>query len=146
MRVITALACLITLLAMPCASASEDLFGDMSSAMDGYNEQIDKLPSFLKHIGDERINCEIQLEGGGSMTVGVIIDNLQIDLQKGALDHPSVTVQVDEQTVREIINSGSPLTTIAAALEDGRITYRVHGRWWKKFKYSILERLLIERY
>jgi len=146
MRVITALACLLTLLVMPCASASGDLFEDISTAVDDYNQQIDNLPSFLKAIENERINCEIQREDGGSMVIGVVFDGSRASIQRGGLNDPSVTASLDEETVREILDSASPLKAVAAALEDGGITYNIHGGLWKKFRYNMLERLLISRY
>lgn len=138
---------LFLLLVLPVASASEELslFEEVSAAANEYNSVVDKLPFFLNYIGNDRVNCKIALDGGGSMTIGFAFHGARIEsIQEGAFDHPSAVVHVDEETVREVLDSNSLLRACVGVLADGRVDLKAYG-WRNKVKYRVLERMVLSR-
>lgn len=47
--------------------------------------------------------------------------------QDGAFDHPSAVVRVDEETVRDMLDSESLLRAFVEALADGRVDWKAYG-------------------
>ncbi|MHC1565621.1 MAG: hypothetical protein ACXQS6_04805 [Candidatus Syntropharchaeales archaeon] len=146
--VVLALGILLVTSLLPLVSGSEEsnktFFEEVDEWKDAYNGYIGNLPKFLQHLdGRERINCEISMSNGGTTTIGVIFSGPRIThLQEGALDKPSATVWMSEDTMREIVKSGSPVEAVAEALKNGDITYQAHG-WLKKIKYELLKQMIV---
>ena len=134
----------VTSISPVAASSDTTFFEEVNEWKDEYNNYIDNLPGFLRHLrGEERINCEITLKDDSTMIIGVILSGPRIvQLQEGALDKPSAEVRMSEDTMRNILKSGSPIEAVAEALKKGDITYQPYG-WTNRIKYRILERLII---
>ena len=106
-----------------------DLFEDLKQQADIYNQNVDEI-SFIKSlIGEERINCEISLNDGTMLTIGIKTDEdaKVISLEKGEISDPTVNAYTTENTVRNIVNSGDPASAFQDALNTGKIKFEGVG-------------------
>ena len=101
------------------------LFERLSDYVDVYNENLEKMPGFVRMLGgNERIALEIALDNGSVLTIGVVTSEGRItEFSKGELEDPTLRVWTDEATVNSIITSDDPAGSAFYALKRGHIRY-----------------------
>ncbi len=101
------------------------LFERLSDYVDVYNENLEKMPGFVRMLGgNERIALEIALENGSVLNIGVVTSEGRItEFSKGELEDPTLRVWTDEATVNSIITSDDPAGSAFYALKRGHIRY-----------------------
>ena len=106
-----------------------DLFEDLKQQVDIYNQNVDEIPFVKSLIGEERINCEISLDDGNMLTIGIKTDEdaKVISLEKGEISDPTVRAYTNESTVRTIMNSSDPVSAFQDALNTGKIKFEGAG-------------------
>ncbi len=106
------------------ATPESDLFTQMKSNIDIYNENISSVPSFVKNLVDDKeILFIITLDDGSEMNIhgstdenGVFVLFEEVDDTSGLED--ALLVRTDESTAREIMNSSDPAYTLRLALKE----------------------------
>ena len=100
-----------------------DLFEDLKQQVEIYNQNVGEIPFIKSLIGKERINCEISLDDGNMLTIGIKTDKdaKVISLEKGEISDPTINAYTTENTVRNIMNSGDPVSAFQAAINSGKI-------------------------
>lgn len=116
---------------MGIAVGTEDsgLFEDLKQQVDIYNQNVGGIPFIKSLIGKERINCEISLNDGNMLTIGIETDKdaKVISLEKGEISDPMVNAYTTENTVRNIMNSSDPVSAFQDALNTGAIKFEGVG-------------------
>ncbi len=106
-----------------------DLFEDLEEQVDIYNQNVVGIPFITRLLGEERINCEISLDNGTMLTIGIKTDENAkvISLEKGEISDPTVNAYTTEKSVRNIMNSGDPVSAFQDALNSGEIKFEGVG-------------------
>jgi len=106
-----------------------DLFEDLKQQVDIYNQNVDEIPFIKSLIGKERINCKISLDDETMLTIGIKTDKdaKVISLEKGELSDPTIRAYTNESTVRNIMNSGDPVSAFQDALNTEGIKFEGVG-------------------
>jgi len=106
-----------------------DLFGDMKQQVGRYNQNVDGIPFVKTFIGEERIRCEISLNNGTELIIGITTDeDAKItSFEKGEISGPTINASTNENTVRTIMNSDDPVSAFQDALDSGAITFEGVG-------------------
>ncbi len=106
-----------------------DLFEDLKQQVGIYNQNVDQIPFVKSLIGEERINCDISLSDGNMLTIGIKTDKEAkvISIEKGEIQDPTVDAYTTENTVRNIMNSGDPVSAFQDALNTGKIKFEGVG-------------------
>ena len=106
-----------------------DLFEDLKQQVDLYNQNVDGIPFVKSFIGEERIRCEISLNDGTELIIGITTDeDAKItSFEKGEISDPTINASTNENTVRTIMNSDDPVSAFQDALDSGAITFEGVG-------------------
>lgn len=106
-----------------------DLFEDMKQQVDRYNQNVDGILFVKTFIGEERIRCEISLNNGTELIIGITTDeDAKItSFEKGEISDPTINASTNENTVRTIMNSDDPVSAFQDALDSGAITFEGVG-------------------
>ncbi|MCK4397789.1 MAG: hypothetical protein KAV25_02225 [Methanophagales archaeon] len=110
-------------------NGGSDLFEDAKSLVDIYNQNIENIPVITSFIGEERIRCEISLNDGTELIIGITTDeDAKItSFEKGEISDPTINASTNENTVRTIMNSDDPVSAFQDALDSGAITFEGVG-------------------
>ncbi len=110
-------------------NGGSDLFEDAKSLVDIYNQNIENVPVITSFIGEERIRCEISLNDGTELIIGITTDeDAKItSFEKGDISDPTINASTNENTVRTIMNSDDPVSAFQDALDSGAITFEGVG-------------------
>jgi len=106
-----------------------DLFEDLKQQVDIYNQNVDGIPFVKSFIGEERIRCEISLNDGTELIIGITTneDAKITSFEKGEISDPTINASTNENTVRTIMNSDDPVSAFQDALDSGAITFEGAG-------------------
>jgi len=128
------------------SSAENDLFSELSAQAELYNENFDKVPSLVKRlVASEEIAGKIELENGKMLYVtalmrgGKVGDFYKYDTPNDPNSQfgPTITVESDEETVREILESEDPLREAVEQMNEGSLDVTVEGFFRKTVLWSI---------
>jgi hypothetical protein len=113
----------------PVVGVGED-FGkleDLQRHVEIYNQHVDEIPFVKSFIGEERINCNIALNNGSVLVLGITTARgaKVRDLKLGAISNPTMNAYTTENTVRSIMGSEDPVSSFQDAFNSGAI--RVEG-------------------
>jgi len=110
-------------------NGGSDLFEDAKSPVDIYNQNIENIPVITSFIGEERIRCEISLNDGTELIIGITTDeDAKItSFEKCEISDPTINASTNENTVRTIMNSDDPVSAFQDALDSGAITFEGVG-------------------
>ena len=110
-------------------NGGSDLFEDAESLVGIYNQNIENIPVITSFIGEERIRCEISLNDGTELIIGITTDeDAKItSFEKGEISDPTINASTNENTVRTIMNSDDPVSAFQDALDSGAITFEGVG-------------------
>jgi hypothetical protein len=111
-------------------SGGSDLFEDMEQQVDIYNQNVDGIPFVKTFIGEERIRCEISLNNGTELIIGITTDeDAKItSFENGEISDPTINASTNENTVRTILNSSDdPVSAFQDALDSGAILFEGVG-------------------
>ena len=121
-------------------NGGSDLFEDAKSLVDIYNQNIENIPVITSFIGEERIRCEISLNDGTELIIGITTDeDAKItSFEKGEISDPTINASTNENTVRTIMNSDDPVSAFQDALNSGAIAFEGVGLG-DKIKVGVLK-------
>jgi hypothetical protein len=130
------------------SSAENDLFTELSAQMQLYNDNIDNVPVLVKRlVGSEEIAGKIELNNGSMLYVTLRMTGGKVDEfysyptsnDPNSKFGPSITVESDENTIRDILNSEDPLRTAVEKTNEGSLTVEIDGYFRKLVFWSITE-------
>jgi hypothetical protein len=125
----------LILVMMPVALAAE--MPPLGQFKDNYNDNIDKVPGFVKRIlGSERINALVLLENGDQLNISLVTKKAAIEsLDYGMLENPTLIIRTTEKTIMDIIAADNPGKRFKEALNNKEITYEAQT-FFKKIKWG----------
>lgn len=118
------------------ATSENDLFTELSKNIELYNENFEKVPTVLQRlVGSEEIAGKIKLENGEMLYVTLLMRSGKVgDFYKydtstdpNSAFGPSITVETDEKTIREIINSEDPLKKTVESMNEESLNVETEG-------------------
>ncbi|WP_240664385.1 hypothetical protein [Methanosarcina sp. MSH10X1] len=118
------------------STIENDLFAELSTKAELYNQGFEKVPAALKKlVASEEIAGIIELENGEMLYVtllmrgGAIGDFYTYDTptDPNSKFGPSITVETDEKTVRKILESKEPLKEAVKNMNDGSLQVETEG-------------------
>ncbi len=128
------------------SSNENDLFTELSSQMKLYNENFDKVPSLVQRlVGSEEIAGRIELNNGEMLYVtllmrgGKVGDFYRYDTPNDPNSKfgPTITVESDEKTIREILDSDDRLRKAVEEMNEGSLNVEIDGFFRKTVLWSI---------
>jgi hypothetical protein len=128
------------------SSAENDLFSELSSQMKLYNENFDNVPSLVQRlVGSEEIAGRIKLNNGEMLYVTLLMNGGKVgDFYRYDTPNdpdskfgPTITVESDEDTIREILNSDERLRKAVEKMNDGSLKVEIEGFFRKTVLWSI---------
>lgn len=123
-----------------------DLFSELAINAELYNEYSDEVPGLLKRfVGSEEIAVKIELENGEMlyatlvMRSGMVGDFYSYDTSKdpNLKLGPSMTVETDEETVRDILDSDDPYEEAVDSMNDESLSVECKGLFKKSVLWTI---------
>jgi hypothetical protein len=131
----------------PINSSSEnDLFSELSAQMKLYNENFDNVPSLVKRLAaSEEVAGRIELENGEMLYVTLLMRGGQVGEfyrydttnDPNSKLGPSITIESDEKTIREIIDSDNTLRKAVEKMNEGSLNVEVKGFFRNTVFWSI---------
>lgn len=127
-------------------NTGDDLFKELSTKAEPYNQNFDKVPSIVKKlVGSEDILVKIKLENGGTLSVAVTTNNGKIETfskyDSKSNFEPSIIVKTDEKIVRKVIDSKNPFMEVFKFMKNGSV--KVDGEsCFQKIVLHTLENML----
>lgn len=128
-------------------SASEDdLFTELSTQVELYNENFNNVPSLVKRlVASEEIAGRIELNNGEMLYVTLLMRGGKVGEfyrydtpdDPNSRFGPSITVESDENTIREILDSDDTLRTAVEKMNEGTLKVDVKGFFRKTVLWSI---------
>ena len=112
------------------SSIENDLLAELSAKAELYNENFDKVPSVLKRfVASEEIAGKIKLENGEMLYVTLLMRGGQIGEfytydtpdDPNSKMGPTITIETDEKTVRQILDSDKPRAATSVATKIGQL-------------------------
>lgn len=128
------------------SSNENDLFTELSSQMKLYNENFDKVPSLVQRlVGSEEIAGKIELNNGEMLYVTLLMNSGKVgDFYRYDTPNdpnskfgPTITVESDEKTIREILDSDDRLRKAVEKINDGSLNVEIEGFFRKTVLWSI---------
>ncbi|WP_440947609.1 hypothetical protein ACSAZL_04880 [Methanosarcina sp. T3] len=128
------------------SSAENDLFSELSAQAELYNENFDNVPLLVKRlVASEEIAGKIELENGEMLYVtalmrgGKVGEFYRYDTSNDPNSQfgPTITMESDEETVREILESDDPLKTAVEKTNEGSLDVEVEGFFRNTVFWSI---------
>ncbi|WMW23317.1 hypothetical protein RE476_05685 [Methanolobus mangrovi] len=117
---------LILILTALIPVASADVVSDLDIKVNEYNENADKLPSFLKSLlGNEVIKLVILTNDEEEIYIKAITEDAYItvfeEIDENDEIGETIIIGTSENTVQSILNSEDPLTTFLDAKDNGEL-------------------------
>lgn len=128
------------------SSTENDLFSELSAQMRLYNENFDKVPSLVQRlVGSEEIAAKIELNNGEMLYATVLMNGGKVgDFYRYDTPNdpnskfgPTITVESDEATIREILDADDPLRKAVEKMNDGSLKVEIEGFFRKTVLWSI---------
>ncbi|TAH76023.1 MAG: hypothetical protein EWM52_01130, partial [Methanosarcina mazei] len=128
------------------SSAENDLYSELSAQMELYNENFDNVPSLVQRlVGSEEIAGRIKLNNGEMLYVTLLMNGGKVgDFYRYDTPNdpnskfgPTITVESDEDTIREILNSDDRLRKSVEKMNDGSLKVEIEGFFRKTVLWSI---------
>jgi len=128
------------------SSTENDLFSELSAQMKLYNENFDNVPSLVKRLAaSEEVAGKIELENGEMLYVTLLMRGGQVGEfyrydtpnDPNSQFGPSITIESDEETIREILDSEDPLRKTVEHMNEGALDVEVEGFFRKTVLWSI---------
>lgn len=128
------------------SSPDNDLFTELSAQAELYNENFDHVPALVQRlVGSEEIAGKIELNNGEMLYVtarmagGKVDDfyNYPAENDPNSKFGPTITVESDEETVREILGSDDKLRTAVECINEGSLKVEIEGFFRKTVLWSI---------
>jgi hypothetical protein len=125
---------------------NNDLFSELSVKAELYNENFDEVPMLFKRlVGSQEIALKIKQDDGNMlyataiMRGGMVGEFYSYDTPEDPNSKfgPSMTVETDEQTVREILDSEDPLKEAVQSMNEGTLVVEVEGFFRKAVLWTI---------
>lgn len=123
-----------------------DLFSVLSKNAELYNEHFDKVPSLVRRfVGSEEIKGEIELENGEMLYVTLLMQGGKIgdfyqyetSTDPNSKFGPTITIKTDEQTVRTILDSETPLKEAIKSMDAGTLNVEAKGMMKKATLFAL---------
>jgi hypothetical protein len=118
------------------SNLDNDLFKELSTKAELYNQMFDKTPLILQRlVGSEQIAARIKLENGEMlyatllMTGGEVRDFYRYDTPEDPKSkfEPSIIVETDEQTVGKILHSDDPFREAVKGMNENSFKVEAKG-------------------
>lgn len=118
------------------SSPENDLYTELSAQMKIYNDNIDNVPLLVKRlVGSEEIAGKIELNDGKMLYVtarmagGEVSEFYKYDTPNDPNSKfgPSITVESDETTIKEILVAEDPLRKAVEKINEGSLTVDIEG-------------------
>lgn len=128
------------------SSTENDLYTELSAQMELYNDNFDNVPMLVQRlVGSEEIAAKIELNDGDMlyatirMAGGKVNDFYSYDTPNDPNSKigPTITVESDEETVREILESDDQLRKSVESMNDGSLNVEIEGFFRKTVLWSI---------
>jgi hypothetical protein len=128
------------------SSDENDLYSELSAQMKIYNENFDNVPILVQRlVGSEEIAAKIELSNGEMLYVtalmngGKVGDFYRYDTPNDPNSKfgPTITIESDEETIREILNSDDPLRKAVENMNEGSLNVEIEGFFRKTVLWSI---------
>ncbi len=128
------------------ANGENGLFDELSVKAELYNENFDEVPMLFKRlVGSQEIALQIKQDDGDMlyataiMRGGMVGEFYSYDTPEDPNSKfgPSMTVETDEQTVREILDSEDPLKEAVQSMNEGTLVVEVEGFFRKAVLWTI---------
>jgi hypothetical protein len=112
------------------------LFAELSTNAEFYNKNLDKVPEVLQRlVASEEIAGKIKLENGNMLYVTLLMGGGQIrnfysydtPNDPNSKFGPSITVETDEKTAKNILDSEKPLKEAVKSMNDGSLKVETEG-------------------
>lgn len=131
------------------SNLNSDLFSVLSVKTENYNQKFDEVPMlFQRLVGSEQIAGRIKLSNGEMLYVtflmsgGKVIDFYRYDTPDDPYSkfEPSIVVETDEQTLREIFESNDdPLRETVNDMNEGSFNIETEGFFRSATLWAIKE-------
>jgi hypothetical protein len=117
-------------------TAENDLFAELSTKAELYNEGFDKVPLALKKlVASEEIAGKVKLENGEMLYMTLLMRGGKIGEfythdtpeDPNSKFGPSITVETDEKTVRKILDSEDPLKEAVKCMNEDSLKVETEG-------------------
>ncbi len=127
------------------SSPENDLFTELSAQMKLYNEN-ENVPSLVQRlVGSEEIAGKIELNNGEMLYVtlrmagGKVSEFYKYDTPNDPNSKigPTITVESDEETIREILESDDKLRKAVEKMNEGSLNVEIEGYFRKTVLWSI---------
>lgn len=118
------------------STTNNNLFAELSTKAELYNTNFDKAPGVLQRlVASEEIAGKIKLENGEMLYVTLLMGGGKIrDFYSYATPNdpnskfgPSITVETDEKTVKEVLDSEEPLKEAVKSMNDDSLKVETEG-------------------
>lgn len=128
------------------SSPENDLFSELSAQMGFYNNNFDNVPLLVKKlVASEEVAGKIELENGEMLYVTLLMRGGQVGEfyrydtpnDPNSKIGPSITIESDEKTVREIIDSDDTLRKAVEKMNEGSLNVEVKGLFRNTVFWSI---------
>ncbi|MDQ1276799.1 MAG: hypothetical protein QG610_2377 [Euryarchaeota archaeon] len=128
------------------SSTENDLYTELSAQMELYNDNFDNVPMLVQRlVGSEEIAAKIELNDGDMLYVtirmagGKVNDFYSYDTPNDPNSKigPTITVESDEETVREILESDDQLRKAVESMNEGSLNVEIEGFFRKTVLWSI---------
>jgi len=128
------------------SSPTNDLFSELSAQAELYNENFDKVPSLVKRlVASEEIAGKIKLDNGETLYVTALMRGGKVgEFYQYATPNdpnsqfgPTIIVESDEETVREVLDSEDPLRKAVEKMNEDSLDVEVEGFFRKTVLWSI---------
>lgn len=123
------------------------LFAELSAKAELYNKNFDKVPDVLQRlVASEEIAGKIKLENGEMLYVTLLMGGGQVrDFYSyetpddpNSKFGPSITVETDEKTIQNVLDSKEPLKEAVKSMNDGSLKVETEGLF-RNFMLSTLK-------
>ncbi len=128
------------------ANGENGLFDELSVKAELYNENFDEVPMLFKRlVGSQEIALKIKQDDGNMlyataiMRGGMVGEFYSYDTPEDPNSKfgPSMTVETDEQTVHQILDSEDPLKEAVQSMDEGTLVVEVEGFFRKTVLWTI---------
>jgi len=128
------------------ANGDDDLFSELSVDAELYNEHFDEVPMLFKRlVGSQEIALRIKKDDGDMLYATAIMRggmvgefySYETPNDPNSKFGPSMTVETDEQTVRQILDSEDPFKKAVQSMDEGTLVVEVEGFFRKTVLWTI---------
>jgi len=127
-------------------AGGNDLFTELSKKIENYNENFEKVPKSLQRfVGSEEIAGKVRLDNGEMLYVTLLMRSGKVgefykydtSTDPNSAFGPSITVETDEQTVREILDSKDSLKKAIEKMNEGSFNVKPEGFFRKTALWTL---------